>query len=353
MKLRLMMAAVLLILIGLPSLTHADYLIVSRSATIKTAPQGDASIIERAEPDVALALLDDGSQTNGYYKVTAPSSGADGWIYRTLVRRYPGDISEAEAGASPEDETATSPDGLTDAQRQYAVRHLRLGKPLAIHERFREGYVTAADVRLKIPVWVQYELSPADLSGPADRAGKDFTADTSIPAGSRAERDDYRGSGYDQGHMAPAADMVRSWSVMDESFLLSNAAPQVGIGFNRHIWSYLERAVRGWVEQRGALTVITGPIFAVENDTVKYEVVGESHVAVPTGFFKIVVDANDSGNIQALAFNLPNESLSGRDYSEFLTSIDNIEILTGLDFLSALPDDVENALEAQTATSVW
>ena len=79
-----------------------------------------------------------------------------------------------------------------------------------------------------------------------------------------------------------------------------------------------------WVEQRGTLTIITGPIFAVEGDRLSYKVIGGNHVAVPTHFYKIIVDAKSPDSLEALAFMLPNENLSGHCYSEFLTTIDEI-----------------------------
>jgi endonuclease G len=231
-------------------------------------------------------------------------------------------------------------------------RHLKLGKPQAIYERFREGYALAEDARLKIPVWVQYELRPEDLKDSVERSKK-FVADPSIPAGSRAEVSDYKGTGFDQGHMAPAADMGRNQQVMDDCFLLSNIAPQVGIGFNRQIWKKLEDDVRGWVKERGTLTIIIGPVFAVTGNTVSYQVIGNDYVAVPTYFFKIIVDANNKDNITALAFLMPNKDLRGHDLNEFLVSIDEIEKLTGLDFLSALPPDQQEKIESTKAESIW
>lgn len=332
--------------------TYADYLEVRRSATIKTEPRGDVQIIEKVQKGTYLELLDQGQQSNGYYHVKAVSVAETGWIYRTLVRRHSGDIPQPATEAVRQNPLADPTLTLTDEQRTFAARHLRIGKPQAVYERVREGYVLAQDGRLKIPLWVQYELSQEDLQGTATRTD-DFRPDTSIPFGYRSELSDYSGSGFDRGHMAPAADMTRSEQVMSESFFLPNMGPQVGIGFNRHIWRYLESAVRGWVEQRGTLTIITGPIFAVEGSIVTYLVIGEGHVAVPTHFYKIIVDANDPNNVEALAFVMPNENLSGREYSEFLTSIDEIEVSTGLDFLSALPDDVQNRVESQTPASAW
>lgn len=334
------------------SSAHADYLEVRRSANIKAEPNRDSTNIEHVEPGINLHLLNGGNQVNGYYSVETVSQGLPGWIYRTLVRRHPGEIPEpapeGEITNPLEDPTLS----LTPEHRRYAERHLKLGKPQAVYERVRQGYVLAQDARLKIPLWVQYELSVNDLNGSASRTD-DFRADTSIPFGARSELDDYSGSGFDRGHMAPAGDMTRSRKVMSDSFFLSNMSPQVGIGFNRQIWKNLEEAVRGWVAQRQTLTIITGPIFSVEDDHVSYEVIGPNKLAVPTHFFKIIVDTNSPDKVEALAFIMPNERLSGRHYSEFLTTIDEIEKATGLDFLSALPKVVQGEVESVKAESVW
>jgi endonuclease G len=343
----------LVLVVCLPGVVvHGDYLEVRRSATLKVEPARDAEVIARVARGIHLDLLENGQQTDGYYHARMVPQGPSGWIYRTLVRRYPGDSPNSTSEDPPIDPLADPSVRLTAEKRRYAARHLRVGKPQAVYERIRRGYVLAQDARLKVPLWVQYELSQSDLQGSADRSD-DFRADTSIPFGSRAELTDYSSSGYDRGHMAPAADMVRSDRVMSESFFLSNMAPQVGIGFNRHIWANLEAAVRGWVEQRGALTVITGPVFAVDANNVSYDVIGSSRVAVPSHFYKIVVDAGDPNSVEALAFMLPNERLTGRHYNEFLTRIDDIETATGLDFLSALPASVQNTVESNLAQNVW
>ncbi len=334
------------------STAYGDYLEARRSTDIKAEPDRDAKAIENVEPGARLKLLDEGRQTNGYYCVQPISSDEPGWIYRTFVRRHHGEIAEQPPKGGTGDPFADPTLKLTAKERRYALRHLRLGKPQAVYERVREGYVLAQDARLKIPLWVQYELTKDDLRGKESRT-ENFRPDTSVPSGSRAELADYRDSGFDRGHMAPAADMKRKDNTMSDSFLLSNMCPQVGIGFNRDIWQELEAAVRGWVEQRGALTVITGPIFAVDSNAVTYKVIGQNHVAVPTHFYKIIVDASNSKKVEALAFIMPNEDLSGHQYTEYLCAIDEIEKATGLDFLSALPAAVEDAVESHKSTQVW
>jgi endonuclease G len=333
-------------------LVYGDYLEVRRRASVKAEASSGATTIERVEARTHVELLDEGRQENGYYQVRAPRTHEVGWIYRTFVRRYYGDMPEPPTEERIIESLADPTLRLTAEKRRYAARHLRIGKPQAVYERVREGYVLGQDGRLKIPLWVQYELGRGDLTGIAVRSD-DFRPDASIAYRYRAEMEDYEGSGFDQGHMAPAGDMKRSEKVMSESFLLSNMAPQVGSGFNRGIWRNLEGAVRGWVQERGNLTIITGPVFAVEEGRVSYQVIGENHVAVPTHFYKILVDSNDEERIEALAFLIPNEDLSGEHYRDYLTSIDEIEHLTGLDFLSGLPTRVQNAVESVEADSIW
>lgn len=331
---------------------YGDYLEVHRRVTVKAEPSSGATTIERVETRTHVELLDEGRQENGYYQVRAPRTREVGWIYRTFVRRYYGEMPEPPTEERIIESLADPTLRLTAAKRRYAVRHLRIGKPQVVYERVREGYVVGQDSRLKIPLWVQYELGRGDLTGIAVRKN-DFRPDASIPYRYRAETEDYKDSGFDQGHMAPAGDMKRSEKVMSESFLLSNMAPQVGAGFNKRIWKNLEAAVRGWVQERGRLTIITGPVFAIEDNSLSYQVIGENQVAVPTHFYKIVVDDNDPENVEALAFMMPNKDLSDDHYSDYLTTIDEIEKATGIDFLSALPVAVQNAVESNEAQEVW
>jgi endonuclease G len=82
-------------------------------------------------------------------------------------------------------------------------------------------------------------------------------------------------------------------------------------------------------------------------------VIGDGNVAVLTHFYKIVVDANSTGHVEALAFVIPNENQSGHRYSEYLASIDEIEKATGLDFLSALSADEQREIESEPADRAW
>ena len=327
---------------------RGDYVRVSRSAHVRAAPDKNAQSLIRAEPEAEFRLIDD-EQTDGYYHIACAESPDGGWIYRTFVRRYAG---EPGGGGAP-----TAPVSAT------AHNHLALGKPIAVHEIEREAYVTAVDARLKIPVWVQYELRKEDLTDEVKRGDRDFRIDSPLPLQARPQASDYTNSGYVRGHMAPAEDMRRSENVMADSFYFSNCAPQIGPTFNGAVWKQLEGAVRVWVERRGALTIITGPIFLPEpldrpdgkgpSGNVCYLVIGENHVAVPTHFYKIVVDATLPDDLQALAFVMPNTDLKGHKFDEYLCTIRDVECMTGLDFLAALPDPVENRLETTKPDAPW
>lgn len=106
---------------------------------------------------------------------------------------------------------------------------------------YRSGYVTSYNRRDRNPNWVAEHLTQASLQrGPdVDRQKSSFKEDDHIPPQFRAKLNDYFRSGFDRGHMVPAADVKNSQVSMDETFYLTNIAPQVGEGFNREC-KYLE-----------------------------------------------------------------------------------------------------------------
>lgn len=206
----------------------------------------------------------------------------------------------------------------------------------------RDGYLLSHNADSKVPDWVLERLTPSRFKGPGDRDKSEFAPDDELPADGRAELADYKGSGFDRGHQAPAADMKYSQPATDESFFLSNMAPQVGIGFNRHVWAHLEDRVRGWAEHREDVIAFTGPIYGEKT-------IGANNVAVPTHFYKIMYEP---GRRRAIALILPNKKISGNDLRDYVTSIDEVEERTGLDFLTDIPNSVEVRVERNVA-SLW
>lgn len=211
----------------------------------------------------------------------------------------------------------------------------------------RTGYALAHDEERKTPLWVAQRMTPERLVNRVSRSDR-FVPDPDLPRGKRAELEDYRGSGYDRGHMAPAADMRWSREAMMESFYLSNMAPQVGPGMNRGIWANIESTIRRWVAARGELFIFTGPIF--EPQVKPLQAIGPNRVTVPSHFYKIVFDPV---RVETIAFVVPNAPHPNRSIDEFITSVRDIESRTGLDFLNRISPAVQNAIEEAVAPALW
>lgn len=203
---------------------------------------------------------------------------------------------------------------------------------------YRENYEQAE--------WVAYEINTAELVKEANRTD-DFRPDPNISTGS-ATLADYRGSGYDRGHLAPAADLAYSTETMSESFYMSNMSPQVG-GFNRGVWKELEAQVRQWAEEFGSVYVISGPVL---NKT-EYPTIGENQVAVPEYYYKVLfAPQGREGTPEMIGFLMANQKTK-EDYLTFAVSVDEIEALTGLDFFYNMEDDAESVLESKINLPSW
>ena len=198
------------------------------------------------------------------------------------------------------------------------------------------GYSLLYSEEHEQPYWVAYLLTAEEIAGDIDRTDN-FRADSDIDTGS-ASLSDYRGSGYDRGHLAPAADMKWSLEAMKDSFYLSNMSPQAP-GFNRGIWKQLEEWVRDQAGQCLELYVATGPVLTDG----PYQTIGDNDVAVPKFYYKVLLDYTEP-ELKAIGFILPNQS-SKQPLSVYAVSVDDVEAITGLDFFYLLDDAVEAQLE--------
>lgn len=189
-------------------------------------------------------------------------------------------------------------------------------------------------------LWVLYHLTPEYINGPGVRKNN-FKEDPTISTGS-ASLEDYKGSGYDRGHLCPAASMTINQQAMDESFFMSNMSPQHP-SLNRGRWKSLETQVRKWVESMDDIYVVSGAIY---NEMV--EVIGENNVTVPKYYYKVIWDNND----KIIGFILPNEKCPN-PLEDYIVPVDSIEFLTGIDFFSIIPNNIENDIEAKVAPESW
>ena len=186
-------------------------------------------------------------------------------------------------------------------------------------------------------------LTRQQLSQRVDRTD-DFRSDPTVRTGSAALAD-YKRSGFDRGHLAPAASMAWSKTIMSESFFLSNMSPQVP-GFNRGIWRKLEEAVRREAYQHEELVVITGPLLEPNLPTI-----GSNRVSIPEAYFKALLDITNP-SIEGIAFLLENKP-SNKPLKTFASTIDSLESITGINFFVNLEDDVENEIENSLNMSHW
>jgi endonuclease G, mitochondrial len=193
------------------------------------------------------------------------------------------------------------------------------------------GYATLHDNKLKAPLYSAEHLQAQNLNGTVLRTD-DFRPDPQLEVGSRAELNDFKNSGFDRGHMAPAGDFNSSLDQMSESFFLSNMVAQVH-SFNAGIWERLETSTRSCAKSLGDVFVLTGTIFDATSTTI-----GVGQVVVPTHLFKIIYDPT-SGNSRA--FIMPNSAISGA-FRPWQVSIDEVELRTGLDvFPQAMVNESE------------
>lgn len=161
--------------------------------------------------------------------------------------------------------------------------HVRFGLPSESDQKLcREGYAVGYNYDYKVADWVSYRMTAQSAQGTVPRKDA-FAEDREIPVAYRATLSDYKGSGYDRGHQAPAGDMKSNKNTMKESFLLSNMTPQIGV-LNQKAWRVLEDKVNKWAVSRKDVQVITGPIF-----TGSEESIGQG-VAIPSAYYKIVMD---------------------------------------------------------------
>lgn len=191
--------------------------------------------------------------------------------------------------------------------------------------------------------WVAYELKKDHLSNTNFKRPY-FEIDNAVKTGAASWRN-YKNSGYDRGHLCPAADRKYSKEAHDETFLTSNISPQ-NHAFNSGIWNTLEQKVRYWASRYDGVFVITGGILTGNMKTIGFE-----NVAVPNNFYKVIMDYNN-GNPKVLAFLVPHEN-SNKPLYDFVVSIDEIEALTGIDFFHELDDTLEETLEASSSYKNW
>jgi endonuclease G len=220
----------------------------------------------------------------------------------------------------------------------------------------RKGYSLQHSAVTKGPLWVAEYLGQDSVFGDEPRTN-DFQPDPDLPAAERSTLSDYKSSGFDRGHFAPAADFSKDADAMHESFYLSNMGPQEP-SHNRGIWAEIEKYTRRLALKRKAgLYVITGPVHQVKNGEYVQSLVGSAcpsptlepacketfqkkgsigrkQVYVPLAYYKVLLDPETGGTIAFVVPNMPMDKKA--EMKRWVRSVREVEMLTNLQFFTAL-----------------
>lgn len=191
--------------------------------------------------------------------------------------------------------------------------------------------------------WVAYELKKNYVRN-SNFKRPFFIEDPKVTTKS-ADWRNYKKSGYDKGHLCPAADMEFNLEAFKDTFFTSNISPQLH-DFNSGIWNRLEQKFRFWAIKHNGLVIVTGGVLKGCSKTI-----GNEDVVVPDYFYKIALN-NSNGNYKIIAFLMPNEK-SSKPIFDYVVSVDTIESITGIDFFPKLEDKLENNLEKNVNINSW
>jgi len=221
---------------------------------------------------------------------------------------------------------------LQSSQPEDIVKHL--------------GYTVSFNTDWLIPNWVAYELTAEEVAGGSPR-GNNFVPDPMIYQSPSTE--DYKNSGYDRGHMAPAADMKWSKQAMEESFYTSNICPQ-NHNLNAGDWKDLEEHVRAMATKYDHIYIACGPIVSADPKTIgQYSYI--DRIAVPDAFYKVILrQKGDSWS--AIGFMMPNKA-GHKPLKTYAMSVEDVEMITDINFFVALPDSIEEKIENYYNLNDW
>lgn len=275
----------------------------------------------------------------------------EGRLWDTVESAFSGTISDkigllSEIGGEQEAAVIGLPDREGPVEellkRKDFVLPAGAGDKLQVVEH--TGFTLGYNERYEQAAWVAYPLVREQVTGQSSRE-RFFNPDPKVRTGS-ALFSDYTRSGYDRGHLAPAADFKHSTEQMKETFYMSNISPQ-DRDFNAGIWNDLEKLVRAWAYRYEKIYVVTGPVLKPGLKTIGKV----NKVAVPEQFYKVILYV-EPPHIKGIAFLLNNEP-STLPLSKAAVSIDSVESVTGLDFFPLLPDDTGLRVEAQSNPKDW
>ena len=271
--------------------------------------------------------------------------------YEEKVKDY---ASAPEEGRAEEPGRTGRADEGSSTASDATGRHRKLELPATARGELvltHLAYTVSFNTHHNNPNWVAWELTAREAEG-TGRRSNDFRPDPLLDERQQVTTEDYKGSGYDRGHMCPAADNKWDARAMTECFYMSNMCPQLH-ELNAGGWETLEAACRRWANQEGSLLIVCGPVYDQEvkarqgqRSTRRMKSIGKEHrIDVPTGFFKCVMSLR-KGHEKAIGFYYANTD-ARQTMESACMSVDEVESLTGYDFFVNVPSDLEERIEAE------
>jgi endonuclease G len=254
--------------------------------------------------------------------------------------------------ASQPPRPAENPPSATPAAQETSP-HLLLGTPRDADPSDdvlldRQWFVVSYNPKRNVANWVAWKLQASDL-GPVSRTNR-FHRDEALGANFRkVDPSDFLHSGYDRGHLCPSGDRTSSPEANHATFVMTNIHPQRH-DLNAGPWEALESWSRDEARKHKVLYIVAGGIFSPTPPTIGHD------VAVPEKSFKVLVELDPNQgpsdvrlDTPAVAVMMPNQAgIIDRAWTEFLTSIDDVERASGYDFYDRIPKSVQDAIEART-----
>lgn len=306
----------------------------TKKADLPTCTQSDCNCSDFATQQEAQRVLD--AFPDDPYKLDRDGNGI---ACESLAR-----------GKKEKTNTNTNTQALDEADTPSAIAssniHLKYGNPSKANSKDtnnylleKTSYALSYNCKTGIPNWVSWQLNRSWL-GSVDRSD-DFRPDPDLPNGCYAVRpNDYRGSGYDRGHLTPSGDRTKSQEDNSETFLMSNMIPQSPAN-NREVWRELEEYSRDLVDQGKELYIVAG-------GEGKSKAIADGQVTVPKYTWKVIL-VLDNGNVEeTIAVRMPNDqSVARTDWKDYIVSVDQVEQKTGYDFFSPLDANIQQKIESK------
>ena len=255
-------------------------------------------------------------------------------------------ISDKNGSNSNSIEPEELPNESTNYVMSDSVIRICMPAPLdGVSEQMlrKTGYIVSYNQNTRCPNWVAWQLTAEHTDGSCKRMNN-FHEEEGVPE-PRATLQDYRGSGWSRGHMCPAGDNKWSYKAMFDSFSLVNVCPQ-NSSHNSGLWNSLEMDCRRWARQYGEIYIVCGPLFYNR----EHETIGTNKVVVPEAFFKVILCLN--GKPKAIGFVVKNNE-GAKKKDQYVNTVDQVERITGMDFFPALPDSIEDIVEATANINEW